>query len=236
MDPESLGGGGGVGGGGVGAGGGGESKLHLQGGEEFGLEEIISQLFARFLSAMDRELKPYFVHLTTRTFVKRLVRSLVPATKYDDLLAQPDLYSPLVLPFCLASIVHFDLKSQHHAASERYLGSSLVLCFGSLAGASLLLNVAWQFSSRNRAPSVGLDAAVCLAAYSMFGPCLAMLLASRVPVWVFYPAAGVVELGASLSLGAAAFKASQTQSALLGVSVFALHLVWFVCLVCFVTS
>ncbi|KAH9256021.1 hypothetical protein BASA81_005797 [Batrachochytrium salamandrivorans] len=168
MDPESLSGG---------SGGGGESKLHPQGGEEAGLEEVTSQLFARFLAGMDRELKPYFVHLTTRTFLKRLVRSLVPATKYDDLLAQPDLYSPLVLPFCLASILHFNLKSQQHelpVVSERYLGSSLVLCFGSLAGASLLLNVAWQFSSKNNrssnTQSVGLDVAVCLAAYSLFGP------------------------------------------------------------------
>jgi len=200
-----------------------------RGHRDVGLEDLASEWFQYLVACMERDLKPYFEHLDTKTFLKRCVRSVLPATKYDDLLTHPDFYAPLVLTFALSSCLHFALKKADPAPLDRHLGTSLLVCFGSLVVGSLALDVAWQYSStmaRQSPAKFGLDRAWCLVGYSFFGPCIVILLDGRLWTWLFIIIATVVEVGTALSFGTAAFRASYSQNHVLGVACAILHVIW----------
>lgn len=208
---------------------GGQDERKKGHGAERGLEDIVSDLFQHFVASMEKDLKPYFEHLDTRLFMRRCVRSVLPTTKYDDLLNNPDFYAPLVLTFALSSCLHFAFKKADPAPLDRHLGTSLLVCFGSLVAGSLLLDVAWQYSStmaRQSPAKYGLDRACCIVGYSFFGPCIIMLLDGRLWTYLFVPVAILLELGAAMSFGTAAFRASQSQSHVLGALFAVLHVVW----------
>jgi len=197
--------------------------------EEIGLEEVCSNIFTYGVNIVDRDMKAYFEHLDTRTFLRRLVRSIVPSTKYEDLLTRPDLYGPLVLSFALSSSLHFAFKKADPAPLDRHLGTSLLLCFGSLVTGSLLLDVAWQYSAamvKQSPAKYGLDRAFCLVGYSFLGPCAVLLLHQRIHRFLFFPLALGLEVGSAMSFGTAAARGSQSQSNVLGAACAVLHIIW----------
>lgn len=196
---------------------------------EIGLEELAQQAFTRGVSMVERDMKQYFDHLDTKLFLRRLVRSIVPATKYEDVLARPDLYGPLLLSFALTSCLHFSFKKADPAPLDRHLATSLLLCFGSLVVGALLLDVAWQYSAamaKQSPAKFGLDAAFCLTGYSFLGPCVVILLYGRVWSFVFIPVSLMAELGSAMSFGTAASRASYAQSTLLGAACAVIHTIW----------
>lgn len=192
------------------------------------LEELIQQMFERFVNSfLERDLKPYFDFLDTKTFLRRLVRTVVP--QENDLLSKPDLYGPSVLAFALSSCMHFAFKRADPAPLDRYLSASLLICFASLFIGALLLDLAWQHSSamaRQNAAKYGLDCALCVVGYHFFGMVIIVLLDGRIPRVVFYPLALGLEGMTAVSFGATAHRGSKSQSQVLGVACAVIHLIW----------
>ena len=196
---------------------------------ELGLEDIIARLFHHIVEIMERDMKSYFDHLDTRSFFRRLVRAIIPSPRYDDLLTKPDLYGPLVLTFTLSSCLHFAFKKADPAPLDRHLGTSLLLCFGSLVIGALLLDVAWQYSAamaKQTPAKYGLDRAFSVVGYSFLGPSIVILFYGRITPFLYIPIALMFAFGSAMSFGTAAFKASQSQSHALGAACALLHLIW----------
>lgn len=206
---------------------------------DLGLEEVACLVFSQVVNALERDLKPFFEHLDTRKFLRRCARSVLPAVKYDDLLDQPDFYGPLVLTFSLASCLHFAFKSLDPAPLDRHLGTSLLVCLGTLVCGALLMDVAWQFCAgldtqrgdaaltQPTASKYGLAPACCLVGYSLFGPCIIILLEGRIWHHLFTLVTIIVELGTGLSLANAVYNGTQGKyGQTLGMAFLAMHVIW----------
>lgn len=196
---------------------------------EAGFEELLSSLFTKLVFNLEQDLKPYFEHLDTRLFLRRCVRSMVPAIKYDDVLGKPDFYGPLLLTLSLSSTLHFAFKKADPAPLDRHLATSLLLCFGSLVVASLVLDVVWQYSavmSKQIPAKFGLDRAICVVGYSFFGPSIILFIDGRIWYVLFYILVICIEGGSALSFGAVAFRASQSQNPVIGICCTILHIIW----------
>jgi hypothetical protein len=198
--------------------------------KEQGLEDVLIEIFQLGISYIEKDFKPYFEILDTKKFLKRCFRSIFPSMRYDDLLEHPDLYGPLILSFTLSSILHFAFKVADPLPLDRHLGTSLLVCFGSLVIGSLLLDVAWQYSAamvKQTPAKFGLDRACCVVGYSFFGPCIIMLLdGGRIWKMIFIPIAILCEGSTALSFGTACFRASQNSNHVLGICCALIHIIW----------
>jgi hypothetical protein len=202
-----------------------------------GAEDLLANFASALFARLVAELGPYFSRLDSKTFVKRVVHSIVPRASSRDkpspLLAQPDLYGPLVLCFSLSSALHFALQSP--SKGQGYLGTALLVCFGTLVGGALALNVLLQYHVvRERqthhdstSSFSGLDRAVTVVGYSFSGPVLIVLMDGRLVNVLFVPAALALVLGSAACFGLSVLGATSNRRPLAGLLASIVYLLWF---------
>lgn len=223
-------------------------------GRTAGIEDYAEHYLNVGIQKLEESGKTYFSNLDTKTFLRRLVTSVVPKASHRALSEErPDFYGPLVLSFTLSLMLRLAQKSHHHrlASSDSSslllttpdhlsplnanLTTSILISFGSLIAASLALDVAWQyFVARERQQPVGvlssapgLEYALFHVGYSFFGPSIVVFLDGRVHWLVFLAAFATFGLGSSFCLGLAAFRGcGRRRGLVLGSLVFLFHSAW----------